>query len=112
MNLAKRVIRGAFQRVGFDLTRTKSNEDRERLYSDFDAATQELCQFVRPFTMTSPEKIFALRQAVMHVIQHGVEGDIVECGVWKGGSMMAVARTLLELDATTKSLYLFDTFEG
>jgi len=62
--------------------------------------------------MTSPEKIFALRQAVMHVIQHGVEGDMVECGVWKGGSMMAIARTLLESGAAERNLYLFDTFEG
>jgi len=112
MNLAKKVIRGAFRRAGFEVSRIKSNEERERLRSDFDEATQHLCQFVRPFTMTSPEKIFALRQAVMHVIQHGVEGDMVECGVWKGGSMMAIARTLLESGATERNLYLFDTFEG
>lgn len=62
--------------------------------------------------MTSPERVFALRSAVRYIVQNGIPGDIVECGVWKGGSMMAVARTLLELGDRTRVLHLFDTFEG
>ena len=38
--------------------------------------------------------------------------SIVECGVWKGGSMMAIALTLLRLRRPDYDLYLFDTFEG
>jgi hypothetical protein len=41
-----------------------------------------------------------------------IPGAIVERGVWRGGSVLAVARTLLELGATDRELYLFDTFEG
>jgi hypothetical protein len=66
---------------------------------------------VGPFTSTSKERIFALRRSVEYIVEHDVPGDVVECGVWKGGSMMAVARTLVELGARRK-LYLFDTFEG
>lgn len=79
---------------------------------DFDAAAIALCNLVRPFTMTTNERVFALRQGVQYVVQHEIAGDIVECGVWKGGSMMAVALTLLELCATDRKLHLFDTFEG
>jgi O-methyltransferase len=82
-----------------------------RLPPDFDAATAAVVQSVAPFTMTSPERIFALRQAVMYVCRHGITGAIVECGVWRGGSMMAVAKTLLELGAR-RELHLFDTFDG
>ena len=39
-------------------------------------------------------------------------GAVVECGVWKGGSMMAAALTLLRLGDTERDLYLYDTFEG
>src|SRR5690606_20989501 len=31
---------------------------------------------------------------------------------WKGGSMMAVARTLMDCGDARRQLYLFDTFEG
>src|SRR5207244_1911795 len=40
------------------------------------------------------------------------EGDFVECGVWRGGSMMLVALTLLKLARTDRRLWLYDTFAG
>ena len=65
-----------------------------------------------PYTLTSVERVYALRQAVTYVSRHGVSGDIVECGVWRGGSMMAVALTLLSLGDTSRTLWLYDTYEG
>jgi hypothetical protein len=62
--------------------------------------------------MTSPERLHALCSAVRYIEQAGIEGAVVECGVWRGGSMMAVARTLTNLGSTHRDLYLFDTFEG
>lgn len=62
--------------------------------------------------MTSPERIVSLVEAVKYVIKNNINGDIVECGVWKGGSMLAVARTLCQLGDRSRHLYLFDTFEG
>jgi len=62
--------------------------------------------------MTSPERIFGLANAVRWLVATGVSGDIVECGVWRGGSMMVVAKTLLDLTAADRDLYLFDTFTG
>ena len=52
---------------------------------DFDEGTVELCRAVKPFTMTSKYAIYALRLAVRYVVQNRIGGDIVECGVWKGG---------------------------
>ena len=62
--------------------------------------------------MTSDQRVAALCDAVRYVVTNRIPGDIVECGVWKGGSMMAVARTLLDLGDGTRELHLFDTFEG
>ncbi len=67
---------------------------------------------IQGYTMTGPEKVYSLCHAIRHIVAHEIPGAIVECGVWRGGSMMAVARTLLELDAADRELYLFDTFEG
>lgn len=79
---------------------------------DFSATDQKLVSEVKPYTMTSPERIFALVRAVEYVHKHSIPGSIVECGVWKGGSMLAVAKTFKALNDQSRDLYLFDTFEG
>jgi hypothetical protein len=66
----------------------------------------------KPWTMTSWDRLFALIVAVRYMAANDIPGDVVECGVWRGGSMQAVARTLMQLDAADRDLHLFDTFEG
>ena len=46
------------------------------------------------------------------MVDNNIPGDIIECGVWRGGSMMAVALKLLNEKKSEKDLYLFDTYEG
>jgi hypothetical protein len=77
-----------------------------------DEHTTKTIDAVRPYTMTSDQRVAALCDAVRYVVTNRIPGAIVECGVWKGGSMMAVARTLLELSDRSRDLHLFDTFEG
>lgn len=67
---------------------------------------------VAEFTMTSPERVLATCEATRHVVRHEIPGAIVECGVWRGGSSMAMARTLLDEGSDDRHLYLFDTYEG
>ncbi|MFG5406983.1 TylF/MycF/NovP-related O-methyltransferase [Piscinibacter sakaiensis] len=62
--------------------------------------------------MTSLARRASLLQAVDHVLRAGIPGDIVECGVWRGGSMMAVALALQARGDTARELFLYDTFEG
>ena len=78
----------------------------------FDKDIDEIVELVRDYTMTSPEKLYSLINAVRHISRRKVEGDVVECGVWRGGSMHAVARCLAAEGDTERDLYLFDTFEG
>lgn len=79
---------------------------------DFDSVIVETIKKVSPATMTSKERIFALCKAVEYIVRNNIPGDIAECGVWKGGSMMAVAYTLLRLQDQSRVLHLFDTFDG
>jgi O-methyltransferase len=79
---------------------------------DFSQDYIETILAVQPYTMTSPERIFSLVEAVKYIVNNNIQGDIVECGVWKGGSMLAVAQSLAKLGDTSRHLYLFDTFEG
>ena len=73
---------------------------------------QRIIDFVRPYTMTSDARIWALLQSVQYIQDHDISGDVVECGVWRGGSMMAAALKLRELKDETRRLWLYDTFTG
>src|SRR5436305_13637964 len=42
-------------------------------------------------TLTSFKAMYAMYQAASYVVKAGIDGDFVECGVWKGGSSMIVA---------------------
>jgi O-methyltransferase len=81
------------------------------LPADFSPEDVAFFRRVAPYTLTSPERVIALRDAVRYLVERGVPGAFVECGVWRGGSMMAVAHTLRAL-GERRELYLFDTFEG
>ncbi len=108
--MIKNAIRKAIRKLGFDIVRFLGNGSAFPV--DFRDDETGIIREVQPFTMTSVERIYSLIQAVRYVSANGVEGAIVECGVWKGGSMAAVARTLLQVHDSERDLYLFDTFEG
>jgi hypothetical protein len=91
--------------VGFDITRLTQGDG----LSDSDQAT---VRAVQEYTMTSPERIAAVCDAARYLVRNRIAGDIVECGVWRGGSMMAIARTLVEEGDTDRQLYLYDTYTG
>jgi O-methyltransferase len=88
------------------------SKGEQKLPADMDEEAKETIRAVRPFTMTSADKLYALIMATRYVARHSIPGDIVECGVWRGGSMQAAARTLLACGDTERDLYLFDTYEG
>ena len=78
---------------------------------DLPEAFYALADRVRPFTMTSIERLYALHEAVRYVVSADIPGDIVECGVWRGGSSMMAAIALRELGAR-RLMWLYDTFDG
>jgi O-methyltransferase len=82
------------------------------LSPDYEPELERTIRRVRRYTMTTPRRIAALCDSVEYAVRAEVPGAVVECGVWKGGSMMAAALTLLRLDAADRDLYLFDTFQG
>jgi O-methyltransferase len=81
-------------------------------FEDADPGFFALYERVKPYTMTSIERLYAMHKAVEYVVRADIQGAIVECGVWRGGSMMMAALTLLALGKTDRSLFLFDTFAG
>jgi hypothetical protein len=79
---------------------------------DFSPEEVEIIRAVMPYTLTTPERIWAVINAVRHVSNLRVPGEFVECGVWRGGSTMAAALALRQLKDLQRTVYLYDTFEG
>lgn len=67
---------------------------------------------IKPFTMVEIERCYALYQSLLYISKYDIKGDLVECGVWKGGSAMLMAYTLQQAGITNRKLYLYDTYEG
>lgn len=72
----------------------------------------ELYELCRPYTMTSIERMYALFNSVRYILDNKIDGDFVECGVWRGGSSMLIAKMLQNRKINNRKLYLYDTYEG
>jgi hypothetical protein len=80
-------------------------------YYDLEPRFKEHYVRTSRFTMTSVERMYGLYLAARHIARAPIPGDVVECGVWRGGSTMMAALTLLD-EQDLRQLWLFDTFEG
>ncbi|HEY9559202.1 MAG TPA: TylF/MycF/NovP-related O-methyltransferase [Anseongella sp.] len=108
----KKMIQRFLNRYGYHIVKFDKNNPPGELPSDFSPELRSIIEKVGPYTMTLPERLFANHEAVRHITRQGIEGAIVECGVWRGGSTMAMLHTLLDAQDTSRDIYLFDTFEG
>ena len=105
----KEVIQGAFNLLGYKVIRHDKNDN---LPKDMDEDFRDVYKKCKPYTMTSIEGMYSLYKAVKYVVNSKIPGDFVECGVWRGGSAMIIARTLIKMKDTNRKIYLYDTFEG
>lgn len=94
---------------GVDLVRYKENSN---FPLDFDELDIRIFRAVEEFTMTNPIRVHAIIQAVKYILKNRINGALVECGIYKGGSIMAMALALKELGDMSREIYLYDTFSG
>jgi len=87
-------------------------QDRLRMeMSNLEPEFLALYEQCRQYTMSSWERLYALYKSVQYIVESRIAGDLVECGVWRGGSMKLVAHVLLSLGDTGRTLFLYDMFE-
>lgn len=110
MSRLERVVASAASRAGLTIGRTSSIANRLPVEATDD--DRQIIARVRPYTMTSSERLWSLIRAVDYVVGDGIEGDFAECGVWRGGSIMTMALRLQELGVTDRPIWLYDTFGG
>ena len=80
--------------------------------SDFKDHEIDIIKKSLPYTLTGALRLVNLIRAVDYIEQNNLKGAIVECGVWKGGSVMAALTELNRLGNQEREIYLYDTYEG
>jgi hypothetical protein len=64
------------------------------------------------FTMIGISRLVCNVIAMKYVEENSLVGDVVETGVWKGGSIALLARTSLDFGNHERTFWAFDTFAG
>lgn len=93
------------------IRRIKSGQTTQSLV-DVSPRDMEIWKRVAPYTMTSIDRVLSLTSAVRYVVENNIPGDFVECGVWRGGSAMAITSVLVDCGVKDRQVWLYDTYEG
>ncbi len=64
------------------------------------------------YTMIGRARLENLAACVATVLEDGIPGDLIECGVWRGGAAMLMRALLAERGVTDRRVWLADSFSG
>ncbi len=81
---------------GYVILKTSTDKRFVKIYSDF-----------KDFTMI-PESLYYGNLKIVESLIPKIDGDVVECGVWRGGMIAGISKLL----GNNRNYYLFDSFEG
>ncbi len=70
-----------------------------------------LLEISSKYSMTSLLRRWALINSIKHVKNKNIEGDFVECGVWKGGNLI-IFNNLINKYKLNKKIFAYDTYTG
>jgi O-methyltransferase len=63
-------------------------------------------------TMIGMQRLTSLQNCVETVLADGIPGDLVECGVWRGGASILMRAVLAAYGDDTRQVWLCDSFAG
>lgn len=91
---------------------SKSLKKFKDQFGAFAERYEPIYRAVRDLTMIGRRGVYANLEAVDYICGNSIPGSIVECGVWRGGSVKAMVMGLTYHGQNDRKVYLFDTFEG
>ncbi|MFS0738520.1 TylF/MycF/NovP-related O-methyltransferase [Sphingomonas sp. 1P06PA] len=105
----KSVISSLIGRLGYTVARKPRGINEVIPEIDIDQA--DLLARANRYSMTGYIRLWSFAQAMRHAASAGIAGDIVECGVWRGGNLI-LAALMRERLGLKGEIWGFDTFEG
>jgi O-methyltransferase len=107
-HLIRRALGRARRRIAGEPPPAPADLDLEVLSPDDRWIVERALQY----TMTGVPRLHALVDAVRYCVRRRIPGALAECGVWRGGSVLAMILTLQDMGIDDRDIYLYDTFEG
>ncbi len=112
MRGVKRSIKSLLMAAGYSVTRVgELDRAPTNQFPEMEAWERVIVDMISPYTMTTVERQWALISALKYVHMKGIAGDIVECGVWKGGNLI-LAGLVGEKLGSRRRIWAFDTYGG
>ena len=105
----KKIIKLFLNKIGYNVS--KINELENKIPIEASNFEINLINQVKEFSMCDYKNLYLSTQVAKYVKEKNIEGDIVECGVWKGGNLM-IFNSLLKFYKMNKKIFAYDTFEG
>lgn len=111
----KKLIKWMLKQFGYQISPVpqinEANIDKENLNVDISPEVKSIFKECNGYTMIGLERLNAIIESIDYICKYNIPGDIVECGVWRGGAMYAAAKALVSRGVTSKKIFLFDTFQ-
>ncbi len=106
INFFKKLIINSLNKMGYSLL------NNNQKIVELKKSDKDLIDLISIYSMTPKIRIYNLLQALRHLKRKNIEGDYVECGVWKGGNVLLLKKFLENEEKKERKIYAFDTYEG
>ena len=113
--ILKQLVKKLLHLSGYQLRRVRGGPSRQdwgwNPWLTY-AIPDSVLSMVKDHTMLSQVRLQALANGAWHVVKNSIGGDVVQCGVWRGGSAALLAHVIQVSGGPCRCLHLFDSFEG
>lgn len=104
----KKLLKSA---LNFLIKKKENKFSIEKKIPEISETEKNIIETCNKYSMTGKLRMYVLSQAIKYVKNQDIDGDFVECGVWKGGNIILFNKFNLFYNLN-KKIYGFDTFEG
>ena len=112
MNKYREIIKNIINKFNFKIEHKNSWYKRnEHFIAEISDLELEILKNISYYSMSTPANHWAIIQSIKHIKENSIKGDLVECGVWRGGNLI-LFKKLIDQHKLDKKIFAFDTFEG
>jgi|TARA_B110001450_G_C17661296_1_gene497366 hypothetical protein len=112
MNKYSEIIKSLIKKFNFKIEHADSWYKRNEHYvAEQNEVESNFIKTIGNYSMSTPANHWAIIQSIKHIHENKIEGDVVECGVWKGGNLILFKKMMDYLNIQ-KKIYAYDTFDG